>query len=883
LSLLMKSTAIHKQQTGSAILNLNRQKQELLQDLGRSNGTALLRRHAEILDDYFRDRFASSAIGPRMQIDRNPYAIVALGGYGRREQCLHSDVDVLLLFHRKVPPEAKDLVQEILYPLWDLGLEVGHASRSLKECLSLAAEDLEVLTALIDARFLCGISSLYSDLRQGLRTRLLGRNRDALVRWLARSNLQRHLRYGDSTYLLEPNLKEGVGGLRDYHTMLWLGWAKYDLQQPRDLEYQGHLSHSEYLALGEALSFIWTVRNWLHYITGRRCDQLYFDYQIPLAESMGFEEHRGQRPVERFLGILHGHMECVKQLHLSFLDKAVPPKRKVRLAGIRRRLRGSGIEWLRQSNTLTFAAPENIPSRPQLLLRIFERSSRFQLPLSMEAKRLVQEFLYLIDDNFRSSPQTVHMLRRLLMAPGEQVDVLDDLFTTGLLPTLIPELRPLINRIQYDEYHLYPVDKHSLRTVQTVKRFGSNSDDTEDLLCTQLIDEVEKPELLLWAALFHDVGKGAQGKDHASRGAAMVRTVFSRMGFAREDIETISFLVQYHLLLVRTATQRDLNDEKVIVQCARTVADLEHLRMLYLLTVADCMATGPKAWNDWIAVLLKELFFKLRHIISGGELASPSSVKVVAAKQRQVLQRSKTATRQQVAQLFEQMSPRYLLAVPATEILRHIALYERLGNLPFVLEVQPPLNRRYRTLVFCAKDHPGLFAKISGVLTLNNLNILSAQIYTWRNQIALDIFEVTAPPDSLHEEEAWDRVRDNLFSVLQQELDLDAALRDKMRTCRYALSKTTVRADEIVVDNTSSDFFTIIEVYTHDFPGLLYKITSTISRLELDIWVAKIATKVDQVVDIFYVRDLLGQKVDSPEQVARIKRTIAAVLRDKPA
>ena len=305
--------------------------------------------------------------------------------------------------------------------------------------------------------------------------------------------------------------------------------------------------------------------------------------------------------------------------------------------------------------------------------------------------------------------------------------------------------------------------------------------------------------------------------------------------------------------------------------------------MLYLLTVADSKATGPKAWNDWIASLLTELFFKVYHILKKGELATPVAVDIFEKKRKEILQESLSIPLEDLESLFEQMSPRYLLYTPVKDILRHIELYQRLASAPVVLETQILPRTDYRTVTVCAHDRPGLFSKISGVFTLNNLDILDAQIYTWRNRIALDIFKVKAPPDTLFEDETWTRVRKNLHSALSGELDLGLVLDEKLQTYQSAAVKSTAsRPDKIIVDNSGSDFFTIVEVYTYDFPGLLYRITDALFRCNLDVWVAKIATKVDQVLDIFYVRDLDGQKVTDPYQVEAIKATISQVLTATP-
>lgn len=863
-------------QKESPIRVLQQKREQLIAHFLKGKELHFLEQHADILDDYFRESFAGSIIGPRMRMDKKPYAIIALGGYGRREQYLHSDIDILLLFKKKIPDEAKDLVQEIFYPLWDVGFDIGHATRPLKECISLASKDFEILTSLLDARFICGISSLYSDLMERLHNKVLHKNGWAYINWILERNGSRHNRFGDSTFLLEPNLKEGHGGLRDYHTMLWVARVRYHISEPRDLEFFGHLSHSEFQSLSQALSFIEIVRNWLHYLSARKCDQLHFEYQIKIAEVLGFKPAYGKSGVEEFLSTLHGQMEILKWQHLMLLNKDVNVKGKHVRKEALRKIVATGIEI--SHGALYFEFPEAILRKPHLLVKIFEKSAILGWPLSVEASRLVKEFLYLVDDKFRRSGRVIKSFERILAAPPRTFNVLNEMLNTGMMVAFIPEMKGIVNRIQYDEYHVYPVDKHLLRTVQTLKEFRDSRPDSQDAFYGKLFREIPNPMLLFWAGLLHDVAKGSAGPDHAGRGAKIVTSIFKRMGLPEQEIETISFLVHEHLLLIATAMRRDIDDEKIVVQCARKFRDLEHLRMLYLLTVADSKATGPKAWNDWIAALVKELFFKIHHILKKGELATPAATEVVERKREEIFQGTVSLSRKALGTLFEQMSPRYILYTASKDIIRHIELYQRLGGGPSLLEVQDDPEANYRTATVCARDFPGLFSKIAGVFTLNNLNILGAQIYTWRNHIALDIFKVKAPPDTLLEDEMWARVKNDLRSALKGELALGPALDKKLLAYQSLRKKITGRPDKIMVDNETSDFFTIIEVYTHDFPGLLYKITDTLYRCKLSIWVAKIATKVDQVIDVFYVRDFEGQKVDSPEQVATIKEAINKVL-----
>jgi [protein-PII] uridylyltransferase len=351
------------------------------------------------------------------------------------------------------------------------------------------------------------------------------------------------------------------------------------------------------------------------------------------------------------------------------------------------------------------------------------------------------------------------------------------------------------------------------------------------------------------------------------------------MGYKEADVDSVSALVEDHLLLSKIATRRDLNDEETAIYCARRVKDTRQLKMLYLLTVADSMATGPKAWNEWTSVLLKELFLKTLSVLERGELASQEAVEVVKGKQAGIVESAETPEeRKAMEQIFKAMSPRYLLYMPIRFIRDHIALFNRLKDKSFVWDVKMEEGSDIRTVIICAKDRPGLFSKIAGVFTLNGVDILDAQIFTWRNGIALDIFEVKPPPDRLFEEERWLKAEENLRSALEGELDVPGELQHKLRGRAIQKSRFSQIPDRVVVDNDTSSFFSIVEVFTYDFPGLLFSITDALYRCGLDIWVAKIATKIDQVVDVFYVRDLHGHKITEPEKVAEIKSTVLGVL-----
>lgn len=849
----------------------------LFADISARDALETLGRHAALIDAYIMDSFEASRIGPKMDFIANPYAIIALGGYGRAEQCVHSDVDLLFLFRKQVPPAAEELIREIVYPLWDLKIEVGYATRSIEESLTLAGEDYEILTSILDARFICGSSDVFARLREQFRRRIISRHADRIIAWLVDRNLRRHQDFGDSTFLLQPNLKEGNGGLRDYHTLRWIAMIRYDVQQTRDLEFQGCMSHQEYNDLLSALIFIWDVRNRLHLVTRRKCDQLYFEYQHIMADAMGFSAADGQTAVERFLGALHNRMTFIKHQLQLFLYEIGYNRKGKWLRKVKKISNMPGLHLDR--GQLHFDSPEVILMHPELLIQIFVASAEFKLPLSREALRLVREFDYLVNDAFIRSPSVRSAFEKILMTPAPTFNVIEQMLNTGFLVRLIPEYEGIADRVQYDAYHLFPVDRHMLRTVFTLKTFGTPDSPCPEELCNQLYPRLKRKKILLWAALLHDIGKGRPAGKHSGAGAKMAAEVMARMGYASHDIEPVSFLIEHHLLLVKTATRRDINDEETAVACARVIRDINRLRMLYLLTVADSCATGPKAWNNWTAILIRDFFLKIANVLESSELSAASAVNRTNKKIRLIeAEAGSSADGMDLKSLLSAMPPRYLLYADVTDILSHVRLFRALDDAPFVWDMKADEAQHTRTVTVCAKDRPGLFSMIAGVFTLNNINILDVQAHTWRNNIALDIFTVEPPPDLIFESERWDRAAQHLASAISGQIDLSRELALKETPPGPVDAHVSIRPNRVVIDNKSSSFYTIIEVFAYDYRGLLFRVADAITRCGLNISVAKIATKVDQVVDVFYVTDAHDGKVDDPRRTAAVREAILSVL-----
>ena len=415
--------------------------------------------------------------------------------------------------------------------------------------------------------------------------------------------------------------------------------------------------------------------------------------------------------------------------------------------------------------------------------------------------------------------------------------------------------------------------------VQTCALPICDEDPTRDDLCGELYRELPDKRPLLWAGLLHDIGKGDSDADHSETGAEIAARVLQRFGYSEADKDTVSFLVREHLLLLKTATRRDLEVEETAVCCARKIKSPLRLKMLYLLTLGDLIATGPRAWNEWTATLLRDLFFKTRSVLEKGELATQDAAALVREKTADILKADPSLRHDvDLEGLFHVMSPRYLVYVPANEIQEHIRLYKNLGGRPFRWKIAADSASNTRTVAVCGKDMPGFFSKIAGALALNRIHVLDAQVYTWRNNIALNIFTVTPPPDPIFEKERWDRTEKDLTHALSGELDLRDAVETQVSCNPFPGSPAWESPNHINIDNTSSGFFTIIEIFTCDVPGLLFRLTDTLFQCRLDIWSAQVSTRVDQVVDVFYVRDFDGQKVDAPEQVAHIHAAVEAEL-----
>ncbi|MBF0227038.1 MAG: HD domain-containing protein [Desulfobacterales bacterium] len=851
-------------------LELKQKRFEVIEALLKENNPDTANKLVSMIDEYLVSAFAIKVPNKFQE----KIAIIGLDGYGRKDQCIHSDVEIIFIFEEPIPNEAENIIDSIIAPLWDAGFSPRYSSIYKGTLLDFSQIEFEQVISFLYSRFICGFINIFLSCKEPFKN-FIKLKSDKIINWIFNKNKERHERFGDATYLLEPNIKESQGCFRDYHSILSIAKIKFNLNEPRDLEYYGYLSHEEFNTLSNAILFLFVVRNHLHNIAGRKLDQLHFDHQLKIASILGFEEEFGQKPVERFLGLLHSNMEYIKHYYLIISDKVLKHETEFSSKDLKINVEGLKI----YKNELNFSSLESVLNNPYLLLRIFLESAIYQIPLSHEAKRIVKEFSYLINKENRDSQESVFIFQQILEIIAPKYNVLNEMLNTGILVRIIPEFETLVNRIQYNDYHIYPVDKHSLRTLRIIKLFGTQYDVSGQELCSNLYKELNNKAELFWAGLLHDIGKGASKSDHSTCGATIAANILERKGYDREYINTVTFLIKKHLFLAISATRRDINDEETAVFCGREIKDIKFLKMLYLLTVADSIATGQKAWNSWTASLMKGLFFKTLNMLEHGELSSENSVIVIENKKKEVLSLiSDVDEKKKIEKLLNVVTDRYILYTDLEDIIEHINLFFWIMPNNFVFLIKTCEDINLRTVTVCAKDKAGLLSQIAGAFTLNSINILDVQVNTWKNGIALDVFTVTAPLDILYENEKWDKVKQDLSLIIKGEINIYEEIFNNILIKKVGFPITEMKPRKVVIDTKISSFYDIIEVHINDIPGLLFTITNTLHKCALDVKIAKIATNVDQVVDIFYVTNEYGEKFSSNEELDSIKASIEIEL-----
>jgi [protein-PII] uridylyltransferase len=806
-------------------------------------------------------------------------ALVAVGGYGRGELNPFSDIDLMFLYSGKDSKRVEEVANRLLYFLWDLRLDVGYSVRTLADCVEMAANDNTVKTALLDARLLTGPETLFKELKKVMVSQVLAKRSDAFITEKLEESAKRREKYGSSVYILEPNLKEGEGCLRDLHTAMWVAKIKYKVDEPRELVMKGVLSEDELALYYSSLNYLWRIRNELHYLAGRKNDQLTFEAQTSLARFFGYQDRGKTLAVEQFMQDFYLHANRVEHFASVLINKCSQREEKARkiLGYFTRRPVGEGFYVMK--GELVVPDESVIAKDPIRLIRIFEHAQKQGVLISIGAKTLIRENLELVNDKFRRSKEANASFIKILQSEKLVYETLEQMHHLGFLNRFIPEFERIYCKVQHDVYHIYTVDTHTLFAVEEiVKLWRGEHRDTLPLL-TQLALEVDKRWLLLLAVLMHDVGKGSGG-GHAEVGAELSRTVARRMGLSKEDSERLQFLVRQHLLLAHIAQRRDLHDERMIIQFARQMEKSENLKMLYLLTYADIKAVGPEVWTEWKALLLQELYEKAFQVLERGDFkleASGDRVRRVKRAVFELLREDYPA--QLIKDELQSLTTRHILSYTPEVIAGHLKILLALPEDKLVLKLSHETERGYTNLTICTYDVPGLFSKITGVMAANGMNILGAQIHTNTNEKALDILQVNSPQGFVITDEGrWNRMETDLRQVLAGDVRVSALVAKRHRPSILTDKAKPIVPARVEIDNEVSSDYTVIDIYAHDKVGLLYSITSTLTRLGLYIGVSKISTKVDQVADVFYVKDIFGQKISDPGKLEEIRKALLSAI-----
>jgi [protein-PII] uridylyltransferase len=819
--------------------------------------------------------FASGFRDKAKEIAEEPIAVAALGSYGRREICLGSDVDLLVIHQGRLPSEMEQILSRVLYPLWDAKLEVGHSVLTVQETLRLAMSDFRFLTAAMDARFLVGSRSFFRLFDAAFWSKI-DREKAAMLSQFLIHQQKRAEKYASEEYFLEPDIKEGLGGLRDLHFMAWTARLYFKARRLDDIKRFSVFSHFPLERLHHSESFLLKVRNHLHMLAGgRREDRLLLPYQDKISESLGYQDGADNTGPEKFMRNLHSHLNRIRygteEFHRKAMDiidprpieptpEELPPEFQV--------FKGNIV--LKGESLLT----EN----PLVILKAFKEANQRGLFLGSgfiweATKKIATDGARLL-----RMRESTDMFLDVVLKP-KNPKILRLALEIGLINLFIPEFKKIRNLAQFSYYHLETVDLHSLRTLEVIYAISQGAYNDRWPLFKEVFEEIEHPRWLFLVGLLHDIGKGYKG-DHAKKGAELIPGILKRLGFDGEAPELIPFLVRNHLLLVNVSQRRDLNEEKTAIQAAQAVQGIERLKLLFLLTVADSLATGPMAGSDWKIMLLIELFFKVRRILEPGILASPDATKRIKETKTVLAERLRSRfAEEDVLALMDQVSTRYFLNSPMEDMVRHFQLALTMGEERLAWTLEKLSDAAVTRVILSTYDKPGLFSKMVGVFTLNNIKVLSGNIFTLKNGLAFDTYEVTNPLDPYREEERWQRIFNDAVSAIEDRLPLDKRVRDKERMVMSGNIEYTSPVKRVRIDNKASDFFTIIEVSGGTRTSLLYDLAKGIHSLGLDIRFAKVSSDRERTTGVFYVRDVSGQKIFEDGILEQTRQALLSVMK----
>jgi len=832
------------------------------------------------------DCLVTSAVGIAMErlhplanpTDGERLSVLCVGGYGRGEMALHSDVDLLFLTPYKITGWAESVIESTLYILWDLKLKVGHASRTVRDCLRLGREDYTIRTALLENRFLTGDAALAKELRKRLKTELFHNTGQDYIEAKLEERENRHKRQGGQRYMLEPNVKEGKGGLRDLQSLYWIAKYIHGVDSVEELLKLGVFRAEERVLFDKAEAFLWAARCHLHLIAGRATDQLTFDMQVAVAERMGFADREGRRGVEHFMQQYFRHATSVGDLTRIFLTslEASHAKREPGLLTLLRRGRRKKLKpafELRQ-NRLAIRDPDTFFAEPVNILRMFEEALRTGYLLHPDAMRQVQANLHLLDRTVRADKEANRIFFDLLLKHGNPERSLRRMNELGVLGALIPEFQKIVAMMQFNVYHQYTVDEHIIQCISTLAQIERGELIEELPVASRILKDGVNRKVLYTALLLHDIGKGRK-EDHSVVGAQIARRVAPHMGFNKADAETVEWLVRYHLLMSDMAQKRDLSDPRTIRDFAKAVRSKERLDLLTVLTVCDIRGVGPGTWNNWKAQLLRSLYRETANALENGLEDLNRDNREAEAKRTLRAALSDWPTKDLRRETGRHYGP-YWQGMPLDV---QVAFASMLRDLPadeVRLELSLDTDRDVTRVTFAMADHPGIFARLAGALALVGANVVDARSYTTKDGYVTACFWVQDGDGHPFEKSRHGRLEKMIHKTLSGEV---VASREFVRKDKVKKREAQFRfPTSVSFDNEGSEIYTLIEVDTRDRPGLLFDLARTLADANIYVASAQIATYGAQVVDTFYVKDMFGLKLQGEAKLNTIEKRLREAI-----
>ncbi|WZU65468.1 [protein-PII] uridylyltransferase [Yoonia algicola] len=803
-------------------------------------------------------------------------ALIAVGGSGRGEMAPHSDVDLLFLTPYKITPWAESVIESMLYMLWDLKLKVGHASRTVKDCLRLAKEDYTIRTSLVEYRYLAGDADLAAQLGKRLWTELFKNTASDFIEAKLEERDTRHRKQGGQRYVVEPNVKEGKGGLRDLQSLFWISKYINGVKNAADLVNLGVFTSEEFETFVTAEDFLWAVRCHLHLIAGRPVDQLTFDMQVEVAEAMGYTDHGGRRGVEHFMQAYFRQATHVGELTRIFLTalEANHTKQEPVLVRLLARRKKAKPPYAIKQNRLTVANERDFFADNVNMLRIFEEALRTGTLLHPDAMRLISANLHRIDEDLRNNKEARRIFLDLLLKHGNPERALRRMNELGVLAAFIPEFAPIVAMMQFNMYHHYTVDEHTIQCISNLAQIERKELIEELPVCSGILERGVNRKVLYVALLLHDIGKG-RDEDHSILGAQIARKVAPRLGLNKKECETVEWLIRYHLLLSDVAQKRDISEPRTVRGFAKAVKSVERLDLLTTLTVCDIRGVGPDTWNNWKAVLIRNLYKATKSALQTGleDLNRESQEAEAKRALRAALDDwDKKALKTEIGRHYGT----YWQGLPLYAQTIFARLLSEINDDEIKIDLMLDEDRDATRACFAMVDHPGLFSRMTGALALVGANVVDARTYTSKDGYATAVFWIQDDDGNPYEAARMPRLRTMIERILRGEIVAKEALKDKdkIKKRERAFRVPTT----ISFDNEGSEIYTIIEVDTRDRPGLLYDLTRTLANNHVYIASAVIATYGEQVVDTFYVKDMVGLKYYNEAKRASLERKLREAI-----